>query len=218
MTDRAGHLDRITDDIHALTTPRTHNEPVFTWTKQRNRKLTTHATRQPSLLDQLRHLAHHPETTPPAGNRRPAPESRTPGGTAALDHLHHIDTMARHWISHFRWTLDIGHHPRPTTESALTVLGLYAHTCDPDTLTALATDTAAWRRTAEIITGWRDPDHRLNARCPTCNTPGTLTATATPTATTVTCTTCTTTWTHTDGTLTTLTNHLRNDTPATDPA
>jgi hypothetical protein len=93
-------LQQIADDVQELTEKREHNEPTFTWTNKRNKKLTKHVTEVPSLLDQLRELTAEPVAEGDnGGSSRSIPESRTPEGSRAFELLLTIEAGSAWWVS-----------------------------------------------------------------------------------------------------------------------
>lgn len=99
MTDDL--LEQIADDVQELTQEREHNEPLWGWSNKRNRKkLGSHVTTVPSLLDQLRELGAEPIVEDDgSGGSRSIPESRTPEGSRAFELLLTIEAGSAWWVS-----------------------------------------------------------------------------------------------------------------------
>lgn len=215
MSDRDQLLQQLADDVRELVEPRQHTEPRWTWTRKRNRKLTKHVTAVPSLLNQLREHTREPVTegNDNGGGTRNVPESRTPEGSRAFDLLLTIETGAAWWVGvAFRQPL------RPHAEGNLANLVGCATTAGWYDQDQAAADIANWRRQAEEITGWRDPDRQPYVRCPTCNRLGTLRVDLGQRH--AWCVACRSVWSEAEGTIGLLADHIRaeRDHPTDTPA
>lgn len=190
MTTNA--LERIADNADALTDPRQHTEPRYTWDHNRNRKpAKPHRTTIPSLIQQLRDLAREISPNPDSGTRT-IPDSTPPGQFSAVDLLATIAYGAA------RWAHDTNTKPRPTEEETIRALVGTASNLDSDTRHQLAADLSNWRRQAETITQWRTPAMTVPAPCPinTCGRNGTLLAHTGTTGDQAWCSACGASWDH----------------------
>lgn len=215
MTDRDILLQQLADDVKVLTEPRQHRQPHEIWTASRHRKIVAHVTVQPSLLDQLRRLAVDPGAAESAG--RSVPRSRTPEGADAFELLVTVERGAATWLGFLTSPPTDSTTARRTTEGILR--GLVGAAAGLDTtghasLTRLAGDVHGWVTQAEVVTGWDDRAVTPYARCPHCNTLGSLRLKA-GAEDRAWCTTCGSAWSTRDGTIGLLADHVRatRDTP-----
>lgn len=206
MTDRDTLITQLADDVRLLTEPREHTQPYDQWTKSRNRKFSTHVTRQPSLLAQLRVLVVSPVTEDSTG--RSVPGSRTPEGAAAFDLLESITEGAAGWAA------ALTGRPRLTVRENLTAAVGAATGASDLHLKQVALDVAIWLEAVQIATGWEDRTVRPYARCPHCERLGTLRLKA-GADDRAWCVGCGAVWSRAEGTIGLLADHIRavNDTP-----
>jgi hypothetical protein len=142
-----------------------HHHHIEAYSPDHHDTPTTHATRVPSLLEQLAHAGPSTTTDRPA-NGYP---SRPAATLEALDALHAIDRDARTWLRHLR---------APTlgdTPDLVRRLGsLLPRIEDPRTAEAVTRDLRAWHAQARVMTGWSTHPWRPENTCPLCGERRTL--------------------------------------------
>lgn len=125
-----------------------------------------HITRHPSLLTQLRHAIHHPDTSDDGPSARSIPESRPP---CSEEPLHVLLTAERS----VRAILTIhGIKPRGRLEDDLGAL-VGAPLTGRD-LEDAAVAVHGLRTQAEQLLGWAPRSIRPRIRCPECNRNGSI--------------------------------------------
>jgi hypothetical protein len=155
-------LQRIADDAEALCDPRHHAERVWDYDRHRNKRIRrVHVTVQPGLLAQLAEMAE-PSSTQDGSGPRSVPRSRPPLTEAGQAHAD--ITVAAAWLVN-----DLDVTVRATVEANIRALVGHAPTVDLAVQARIANDLGAWRRRAEVITGWTIPPWTPVAPCPNCN-------------------------------------------------
>jgi hypothetical protein len=139
----------LTAAVHDLTEPAiVETRQDGGWTKSRHRRPATWVRqRHPSLLDQVRALAH-PSMQRLHDAGRTVPDSRPAANLDAVDYLRKVEAELSVW----RYALSI--ERRDTVEDHLRALRDTARVLDRATLLALASDVVGWRDRARTITGW----------------------------------------------------------------
>lgn len=180
-------LADLRDCCDALTEPYQSRSPRWEWDHNRHRKpLPDHVVTLPGLLQQLADMAY-PGRPTESGDfvMRPIPGSRPPLQLRAVSAHAHITIGIVRWC----WSLQL--ELRDTAESNLRQVLAAAGRQDRETQIALLDEVRSWRRQAEVITGWRDPDPELQVPCPGCGERGLRVSIADRTAR---CTNCRTRW------------------------
>lgn len=161
-------LGDLRDACDSLTEPHQIRNPRHTWSPTRNKvTLPDHVVTLPGLLQQLADMAY-PGRPTDGGDfvMRPIPGSRPPLQLRAVSAHAFITVGIVRWC----WSLQLD--LRDTAESNLRQVLAAAGRQDRDTQIALLDEVRGWRRQAEVITGWRDPDPELQAPCPHCGERG----------------------------------------------
>lgn len=160
-TDILADLHDVSD---ALTNPYSHREPRgHTWSESRHKvKLPDHVVTLPGLVTQLGEIVYPGGQATDSGGFtvRPVPSSRPPGNARAM--VAYLDIH----IGVAKWTVLFGLDSRDTIESGIRQLVARAMEQDREDQLCLLEELRRWRRTCEIITGWKDPDPQLQVPCP----------------------------------------------------
>lgn len=192
--------DDLRDTADALTDSYLHRETVHVWDHHRHRRTRHWQTRQPGLLAQLHHAAHHPLNCADDGSTSSGkPGSRPPLAVEALSVHDEITGDIR------RRCTALGLVLRPTVESNLRQLCAKAVSFDEPAGRALLADLRRWRRWCLVMTGWEHVRRLRNVTCPECHAAGTLRVNLT--TATAGCTGCGAAWARDDGNLHTLARH-----------
>lgn len=185
MTD----LATIPDAVDLLCNPIRQRIPLHRWDHNRNKKVTYHEVRAPSLLEQL-HLARVPGVMyveDDGGKVRSTPRSVPPARLEAINAYLAISAGAASWVA------EVGLHLRDSPASNLRALVGAQSTSD--TLNLILADLRRWYGWAATLSGWERAPWRPDAPCPLCTARGGLRIhLARQTAT---CTTCGEVWTPT---------------------
>lgn len=161
-------LAELRDACDSLTEPYHSRSQRWTWDHNRHRKpLPDHVITLPGLLQQLADMAY-PGQPADSGDfvMRPVPASRPPLQLRA------VSAHAAIAVGIVRWCWSMQLDLRGTAESNLRQVLAAAGRQDRDTQITLLDEVRGWRRQAEIITGWRDPDPELQVPCPHCGERG----------------------------------------------
>ncbi len=161
-------LARLADHVRELTEQVDHGESYTVWVDRR--KVTKrHLTHQPSLLNQLREIAHGDSTLVIEGEGgRSKPGSTFPGSLPALQLL----------IAIADDTDDLqvkgGLEPRtgsrtPLEDNIRSLVGLASQ--DGVLSERIVSTVTQWRFKAQLLTGWRVHPWRPPVPCPICDAP-----------------------------------------------
>lgn len=167
--------DEIVQEIGSLaaelTQPREHVEPILDdngYGRKTVRRAWT--TTQPSLLDQLRTMAHEGlrvGARPPGSVGKPS--SRPPGNFEALAVSTSIMAGATTWAISLVWCFD----QRSPVGIVRALVGA-APTMAIEDLQELLREMRYWRNMAAIATGWAEPLWSPAVPCPLCGRFGSL--------------------------------------------
>jgi hypothetical protein len=164
-------VQELAEIARELTQERTHVEPILD-DNGHGRKTLRRAwtTTQPSLLDQLRTMAHEGlrvGARPPGSVGKPS--SRPPGNFEALAVSTSIVDGARRWAV----SLNACSERAPAAAQIRALVGM-APTIDASDLLELLREMRYWRTMASIATGWTEALWSPAVPCPLCERFSTL--------------------------------------------
>jgi hypothetical protein len=171
LSDRDSRVEDIARWAQELTAPRQHVEPILDdngYGRKTVRRAWT--TTVPSLLDQLRQMAHEGLRV---GSRPPGsvgkPSSRPPGNFEALAVSTSIMAGASYWAVAYAMCFD----QRNAAGIIRALVGI-SSLLDDESLYELHREVRHWHAMASLATGWREPPWSPAVRCPACGSFGTL--------------------------------------------
>lgn len=205
--ERKEPIIEIAELAEELCDPRSHTEPVYGWTKQRNKTLIRqHTTTQAGLIQQLRAAVRHPAVHDEQAVRGRETPSRPPLQLEALARIMDITLLANEWLSTTRTV------HRGDVESNIRALVGAAPRLDSDAQHRLLHDLRRWRGWAAVMTGWALPPYQPHVTCPRseCAQLGTLRIILE--RKTGLCVACQTVWDDRDGSINLLATYIASET------